>query len=592
MTDRPASKTIAEMTESECLEAFKDEVLAILFAPGGDEQGGSSIDDEEKGLIEVLLRVYGLPRDKLLALEKRGRRLGNLDQQLGVNVIRRLLETKHYVLQNSEFERVVGWLRFRTGVRRSDPDQRWWTQMSPLVPHELTQRSSGAAARTGERTPGIVSSDSSLEDTRSPETFPAGPVVARAGVGNDGAGPPPAPALPEPEIVDCLMLRSAVEEGLQRLQRDGSRIMRRIREAMDGGCFVTSLCAFGETRLPAAPQILVVGDAELAKVPEVWFAGDVHGDLLAFEAVCRTFEEQSREGSKLVFLGDLVDDGFHGQEVVLAIWEKMLDSPGRYGWLAGNHDEGLRWSTEAAAFISLVSPADFKDWLNERLGDSAIVDLGKMLVRVVAELPRALFLPGLFAAHAGFPHSDTWAHLKTPEDMGTLRCLGDFVWNRCANARLKLPNRTSSQSSFGSEDFRGFRLVCARLGLRVDGMVRGHDHVDERVERWERKEAVPRGSFEGRVLTINTLSYTQRRETSPFAPRNPRSPTLARWRSGESLPTPVVVKIRASDVEWYAPVCATCGRPNRTWASSCEYVVAGPAGAGRCGASLSASSRA
>ena len=74
---------------------------------------------------------------------------------------------------------------------------------------------------------------------------------------------------------------------------------------------------------------------------------------------------------------------------------------------------------------------------------------------------------------------------------------------------------------------------------------------------------------------------------SPFAPRNPRSPTLARWRGGESLPTPVVVKIRASDFEWYATVCATCGQPNRTWASSCEYVVPGPAGAGRCGASLS-----
>jgi hypothetical protein len=124
--------------------------------------------------------------------------------------------------------------------------------------------------------------------------------------------------------------------------------------------------------------------------------------------------------------------------------------------------------------------------------------------------------------------------------------------------------------------------------LPIEGMVRGHDHVNERMERWERKTTVQRSSYEGRILTINALSFNQRREPGSHNPPNPRAPVLARWRLGQGLPTPVVVALPSDLVSWYAPTCPNCRQPNATGATTCTMVRPANGGERVCGVPLRA----
>jgi hypothetical protein len=330
--------------------------------------------------------------------------------------------------------------------------------------------------------------------------------------------------------------------------------------------FLSERAAFAT---PACDPVPVLADAPY---DEVWFAGDVHGDLLGLECVFAAFEASSAARKALVFLGDLVDDGPHQTEVVVRVLGAMADAPGRIAWLSGNHDEGVRWSPERG-FTTTVSPGEYVDALNALSdeGDGAVPRrIGRLFAAFAARLPRALMLPGLLAAHGGFPHEDLLGTLETRADLGSPRCQKDFVWNRLAEGRIRIPNRASSGTSFGSENFAKFRAKAGELGAPIEWMVRGHDHIQE-TARWWRPAAVPRGSYEERILTLNSLAYTQARETNAFLQvTRHRWPTVARWVPG-SRPVPVVLTYDEALANWYAPPCTTCGRPNPTGAAKCGH---------------------
>ena len=262
--------------------------------------------------------------------------------------------------------------------------------------------------------------------------------------------------------------------------------------------------AFSHDRIGESPGIVVV--PELADGHELWFIGDMHGDLVSFEAALQHVVSEGAPDCTIVFLGDVVDDGFHSYELILRLFEEIAKAPGRYVLLAGNHDEALTAHGEghATQFTSSVDPSEFSIWLNRELStpglpqDQAlqIIEVARLFESFIARAPRALFFPGgLFAAHGGFPHSDLWDSLETPEAMTAKNCLNDFVWNRWSDQSAKFPNRMSSQSQFGARDFLGF---CERatkiMGRSVSAMVRGHDHIVTTKARFERKEDVRRAS--------------------------------------------------------------------------------------------------
>jgi len=256
----------------------------------------------------------------------------------------------------------------------------------------------------------------------------------------------------------------------------------------------------------------------------LWIVGDIHGDLLALEAALDVIRSTSPPGPapRLVFLGDLFDDGGYGLEVLLRVFELMLDAPSNVCIIAGNHDEALHYT--GAGFSATVTPSDFSDFLNANLAHEWVTRAGKLVVRLFSEAPRALFLPdGLLVTHGGFPLVDLHADLRESGDWNDPRCLADFTWTRAhPRARKKMPNRTSRGSQFGYEDFAAFCALSAELGRPVTHMVRGHDHVDERYEIYPAYAPHP-------VLTTVALSRRLPRET--FGPYE-RVPTIARWVHG------------------------------------------------------------
>ena len=257
----------------------------------------------------------------------------------------------------------------------------------------------------------------------------------------------------------------------------------------------------------------------------LWFIGDLHGDLLALEAALSLIRGHVQHGSgkpKIIFLGDLFDDEGFGLEVLLRVYELIIDNPALVCVLAGNHDEAL--GHDGMRFTSSVSPSDFSDFLNDSAGDEWITRAGKVAIALFNLAPRALFFPdGLLVSHGGFPLVDLHRRLEATLDWNDPACLSDFVWTRAhPTARKKLPNRFSRGGQFGFEDFAGFCALAARLGRPVTHMVRGHDHVEHRFATYPAYSAHP-------ILTTVALS---RRLSREFLGPYERSPTIARYVEG------------------------------------------------------------
>jgi hypothetical protein len=285
--------------------------------------------------------------------------------------------------------------------------------------------------------------------------------------------------------------------------------------------------AFEEFRGAAAEDLVVVVP-EVSDDTAVWFIGDVHGDMLALEAALRHIEAKSAEtNDRVVFLGDLFDDGHNGGSVFLRVVEEVLCRPGSVLMLTGNHDEGLAFDQEAGHFVSTVSPAEFADDLNSNNTGGFSDDLGRFAIDVFKTTPRAIFLPdGIFAAHGGIPHTDRHASILSREDLNHPVCLQDFVWTRAhPRAKRKIPNRCSRGCQFGFEDFGRFCEVASKaLDMPVEKMVRGHDHVDERFLLYPK--------YEYKLLTINALS---RRLSREWGGEYERTPCVARWEPGRQI---------------------------------------------------------
>ena len=285
---------------------------------------------------------------------------------------------------------------------------------------------------------------------------------------------------------------------------------------------------FDDHRADSGDQAVQVMDIDPAA--PLWIVGDLHGDLLALEAALALIHSRAEAASdtappNIILLGDLFDDEGFGLELLLRVFELILEAPGRVCVIVGNHDEAL--SFDGNRFASSVSPGDFADFLNSNLAHEWIERAGKLAVRFFERAPHALFLPdGLLVAHAGFPLTDLHARLEESGNWNDPTCLSDFTWTRAhPTARRKMPNRFTRGSQFGREDFAAFCDLSVRLGRPVTHMVRGHDHVEEGYAIYPAYEAHP-------VLT--TVALSRRLPRQSFGPYE-RVPTVARYIPG-SLP--------------------------------------------------------
>lgn len=286
--------------------------------------------------------------------------------------------------------------------------------------------------------------------------------------------------------------------------------------------------------------------AALDRSNPLWIVGDLHGDLLTLEASLALIGAHAAENGhaapRIVFLGDFFDDEGYGLEVLLRVYELIVDAPDRVCVVAGNHDEAL--SYDGGRFASGVSPSDFADFLNANLAHEWIGRAGKLAVRLTAHAPRALFFPdGLLVVHGGFPLVDLHPKLLETGDWNDPACLSDFAWTRAhPKARRKMPNRYSRGSQFGTEDFADFCALSTRLGRPVTHMARGHDHVEERYAIYPAYQAHP-------VLT--TVALSRRLPREQFG-AYVRTPTVARVVEA-TLPQVYRLRIPAPIIETYFP---------------------------------------
>ena len=367
--------------------------------------------------------------------------------------------------------------------------------------------------------PGGDSSGEASDGAASPTD---GDIAAPAdtAVAPEPAPPAPPAVLPVVDVTDLdwAAIRDAVTaSGVRARMRDTVERMEMVLDRAPGPGLL-----FDADRAGADDRAIRV--AALPSDAPLWIVGDLHGDLLALEAALALIRREARDGpaSRMIFLGDLFDDGGYALEVLLRVFELILDAPSSICFLAGNHEEALGYT--GAAFTASVSPSDFSELLNAHLAHEWITRAGKLAVRLAASAPRALFLSdGLLVTHGGFPLVDLHDDLRATGDWNDPRCLSDFTWTRAhPRARRKLPNRSSRGSQFGHEDFADFCALATELERPVTHMVRGHDHVDERFEIYPAYAAHP-------VLTTVALSRRLPREL--FGP-HVRVPTVARWVEG------------------------------------------------------------
>jgi hypothetical protein len=324
----------------------------------------------------------------------------------------------------------------------------------------------------------------------------------------------------QPELViidvDCSFMNlDAIDALVARLNASASVIAETITTFLASGG--ANKLAFRSEGGEHSQRIL---SATASSLGDVWFIGDLHGDLLTLETALNYIEKTSPLGWKVVFLGDLFDDTGYGLEVVLRVFELISNQPERFCLLTGNHDEALYFDETSRTFSSTVIPDDLSITLN----NSSYVELGNTIISLYQNTPRALiFSDGLLAAHGGFPLSDLWDSLNSPVDLESDVCLQDFVWTRIHDrSKKKIPNRTSKGCQYGYQDFEGFCERMKDLGLPVKRMVRGHDHIENRYAVYDRYQINP-------ILTINAMSRKLPRESGPFE----RIPCIARHVLGK-----------------------------------------------------------
>jgi hypothetical protein len=284
--------------------------------------------------------------------------------------------------------------------------------------------------------------------------------------------------------------------------------------------------AFDDARAAASSQALFP-DRESMPRGDIWFLGDIHGDLLALECALSHIERHGGEQvGAIVFLGDLIDDGGMALEVVVRVLKLMIEMPGRICLLAGNHDEALRYNETDRTFSSSVDPSEFASFLNSHAEQPEVVAIGRAFISMVAMSPRALFLPdGLIVAHGGVPQRDLWPSLTDRLAFGLPQPARDFVWTRPhPRAQKRDVDRANHGVEIGRIDFEEFCVHASTVTDRpVLRMVRGHDHVPERWDAYVNYKI-------NRILTINTLSRRLDRE---FDGPPVRTPCIARWADGE-----------------------------------------------------------
>lgn len=321
--------------------------------------------------------------------------------------------------------------------------------------------------------------------------------------------------------------------------------------------------AFGYEVGVSDPFHVVKDGADLAG-RDVWFIGDIHGDILAFRSALAFINSNSRQKPIYVLLGDIFDRNDFSLNVVLEVLRLFKNNPDSVFMIAGNHDDGLSWNENGQRFSSTVTPQQYTDYLNA-VNDDLINSLMEEFVKVIKDLPLGLVLPnGLLVAHGGVPSrpdrsvKNIWEGL-TPQEIKKL-----IAEKRSDFQRNRFMGEVSSGSKL-SPEFSWVELINfshaveSAYGVTIRSLLRGHDHCDLYRHEWSRSsfkgnENCPDYERVQNVLTMTSMTLMDEGEKkiSGFLKRNVSCPSVAHYVAEALVPKVYSLELPAEEVMKYS----------------------------------------
>ena len=216
--------------------------------------------------------------------------------------------------------------------------------------------------------------------------------------------------------------------------------------------------------LPKINEVLESESAVLRIEPDsIMLIGDIHGNLDALEFVTRMREKLGYK--KILFLGDYVDRGMQGTEVLTKLFQLKLEEPENVFLLRGNH-ETIDMNIYYGFFEEIGFDRDF------------LLDIGRTYER----MPVAAVISGhTFCVHGG---------INGTENIDTITKEGAFpyLWNDPSERPgMITSSRGSTVREFGPDIVDGF---LERNGLKR--IIRGHTAIRTGYEWW----------FDGKLLSL------------------------------------------------------------------------------------------
>ncbi|AAM29798.1 metallophosphoesterase [Methanosarcina mazei] len=216
--------------------------------------------------------------------------------------------------------------------------------------------------------------------------------------------------------------------------------------------------------MPEINGILESEPAVLRIDPElIMLIGDIHGNLDALEFIIAMRKKLGCK--KILFLGDYVDRGTEGTEVLIELFRMKLEEPEDVFLLRGNHE-----SADMNIYYGFFEEIDFdRDFLLE-------------ISRTYERLPVAALVSGhTFCVHGG---------INGTENIDTITKEGAFpyLWNDPSERPgLVTSSRGSTVREFGPDIVEGFLKVNS-----LKRIIRGHTALRTGYEWW----------FDGKLLSL------------------------------------------------------------------------------------------
>lgn len=195
----------------------------------------------------------------------------------------------------------------------------------------------------------------------------------------------------------------------------------------------------------------------------VLIVGDIHSDLQALEFLIRVREEVNCKN--ILFLGDYVDRGLQGIEVLLRLFQLKIEDPEDIFLLRGNHE-----SVEMNLYYGFFEEIEYdRDFL---LRISQTYD----------KMPLAAVLSGnIFCVHGGISGNESIEIIRKEEPF-------PYLWNDpSTRPGLTRSTRGSTVKEFGPDIVDGFLK-----NNNLKRIVRGHTALKTGYEWW----------FDGKLLSL------------------------------------------------------------------------------------------